>query len=93
MAQKNSNPSAKAGVIPGQHNFLPTTATAVCGVQVPASNPNFLWRRESSKETSTPSKASPIYGEDATRKIAARRRFSSILVSRDTAYIFYRLAH
>ena len=30
---KNSNPSAKAGAIPGQHNLLPTTATAVCGVQ------------------------------------------------------------
>ena len=28
----------------------------------PASNPNFLWRRESSKETSTPSKASPYMG-------------------------------
>jgi hypothetical protein len=30
----------------------------------------FLWRRERSKETSTPSKASPVYGEDATQEIA-----------------------
>jgi hypothetical protein len=30
----------------------------------------FLWRRERSKETSTPSKASPVYGEDATQENA-----------------------
>jgi hypothetical protein len=29
-----------------------------------------------------------LYGEDATRKIAARRRFSSVLVSRDTRWLF-----
>ena len=52
-----------------------------------------LAQRKELKETSTPSKASPIYGEDATQEIAARRRFPSVLVSRDTACIIYRLAH
>jgi hypothetical protein len=39
----------------------------------------FLWRRERSKETSTPSKASPVYGEDATEN-RGNRRFIRVLV-------------
>ena len=35
----------------------------------------------------------PLQGRGLTQEIAARRRFPSVLVSRDTACIIYRLAH
>ncbi len=53
----------------------------------------FLWRRERSKETSTPSKASPVYGEDATQKIAETDDFLPFWYrgTRDGVFIGWRI--
>ena len=52
----------------------------------------FLWRRERSKETSTPYQTTPYMG-CLKRKVAETVDFSGFLVSRDTRWCIYRLAH
>ena len=52
---------------------------------------SLLWRRERTKETSTLTKPLPIW-RGCNRKVAETDDFSTILVSRDTAWIVYRLA-
>ena len=52
----------------------------------------FLWRRERSKETSTPYQTTPYMG-CLNRRIAEAVDSSTLLVSRDTRWSVYRLAH
>ena len=53
----------------------------------------FLWRRERSKETSTLTKASPVYGEDATQEIAETDDFLPFWYrgTRDGVFIGWRI--